>query len=520
MTNNLEHLLDDVIAQDKKIAQDKATKIEEENKEYKKQQLTEKQTAQKEELDKSFIDAIRYNDVDKAKEALQKGADISYLDMGFEGKNKEWDSVEYMAYTKCDSFAMASSAEMVDFLISDVMDMNNPKHREVAQEMFDRAFFRDEKSADKLIQIAKNNALSLDTTMKNVVNRSHDIVGMYNKLLKAGASQKAFDFDSLDHTYHNQKFGYWGGREGDIWNEPQSQNAAKTRNMLTEIIKSGYNYNLKESTIIKVLAYENAYEKFSPQDKKLIADLKSDNIKQIRESLIDGRLPDNVEKYMEYVPYKEESGAFFSHYKKMMYDEYGKERDIKPYTLENAELTYTKKAGLIKLIEVAPFKPKGVENIIADKFCDEFNKISRSRDPDRMYLADKFSKMNSECKETIVKKLIPILDKELSNTKITVTQDYDTHHNIKNLLAFTLKIYDSAEENDKNALRSTMLKFRTTGSNEERCQKANFYKQALNYRGVEIKKDETIKAVSSVSYTPFSALNRQIKKFGRDLKGR
>ena len=62
-----------------------------------------------------------------------------------------------------------------------------------------------------------------------------------------------------------------------------------------------------------------------------------------------------------------------------------------------------------------------------------------------------------------------------------------------------------------------MLKFRTTGSNEERCQKANFYKQALNYRGVEIKKDETIKAVSSVSYTPLSSLNRQLRKYGKDL---
>lgn len=512
MNDNLEQLFDDVIARDKKAAQEKAAKIAEEQKKYEAQHKIEMQKQEREELDKSFTDAIRYDDIDKAKKAFKQGADISYLDMGLDGENKKWDSIEHKAYSKLDSsFLMAKSAEMVDFLLTDVMDMENPKHREVAQKMLSRAFFQDEKSADKFIQIAKNNGLSLDETMKNVVNRSKDIIGMYNKLLKAGASQEAFDFKSLDDKYNYQKFGYWGGREGDYWNEPQSQKADKTRKMLLEIIKSGYKKDLAESTIGIVLAYEYAYEKFSEHDKKLITDLKSDNIEEIRKALVDGRLPDNVEKYMKYVPNEEERGTFFNHYKEMMYDEYGKERDIKPYTLENAERLCMEKDDFEKAIEVAKFKLRGGENIIADRFCDEF------KHKNGMYLAHEFSKMNPECKKAVVDKLVPILDKKLSETKITsrgVEADM-------NLLTFTLKMYDYAEEYGKNALRSTMLKFRTTGSNEERRIKAELYKKALTYQGMyDIKKDETIKAVSSVSYTPLSSLNRQLTKHGKDLNDR
>ena len=518
MNDNLDEFFETFLANDAKKAQEKEAKIAEEQKKYEAQHKVEMQKQEKEELDKSFINAIRYNNIDKAKEAFQKGADVSYLDMGFDGKNKWYGSVEYKAYAKNNSsFAMANSAEMVDFLLSDVMDMKNPKHREVAQTMLDEAFFRDEKSADKFIQMAKDNGLSLDGVMKNIVSRSQDILGMYNKLTKAGASQEAFAFSSLDDKYHYQKFGYWGGRDGDHWVEPQSDKAAETRKILMSIIKSGYRHDLETSTIAKELAYEYAYEKFSAQDKKLIADLKNDNIDEIRKSLVDGRLPDNVEQYMKYVPYEEERGTFFSHYKEMMYDEYGNERDVKPYTLENAERSYIQKENIDKAIEAMKFNPKGCEDIIANRFCDEFKRRSGYH-YDSMHLANHFSKMNPECKKAVAEKLVPILDEKLSNTKITFSEDrgYAT-----SLLAFTLKMYDSAEESGKNALRSTMLKFRTTGSNEDRRQKAELYKKALSFQNVtDIKKDETVKAVSSVSYTPLSSLNRQLMKHGKEIEGR
>ena len=506
MNDNLDELFETFLANDAKKAQEKEAKIAEEQKKYEAQRQAEKQARQKEELNESFIRAVQEDDIAKAKETLKNGADISYLDRGIDAH---------------DSYRIThvKSVEMVDFLLSN-MDLSNPNHKQVAEEMIERAIVNDEASVDKYIERAKTNDLSLDSMMEVVSFGVHNPVEISKKLVQAGAQWNKLNFDNMLSVYYNQKNGFYGGRDGDVWHEPEPERAVKSKKLLVEFVKAGYPLNpedSKQSDFIRELAYERAYEKFSAQDKKLIADLRSDNIEEIRKSLVDGRLPNNVEQYMKYAPCEEERGTFFDHYKEMMYDACGNERNVKPYTLENAERSYIQKEDIGKAIEVLKFNPKGVENIIANKFCEEFKR--RSGDHyDSMYLANQFRKMNPEYKKVVAEKLVPMLDEKLSNTKITFSEDgrYATQ-----LLAFTLKMYDSAEESGKNALRSTMIKFRTTGSNEERRQKAELYKKALSFQNVkDIKKDETVNAVSSVSYTPLSSLNRQLMKHGKEIESR
>ena len=87
-----------------------------------------------------------------------------------------------------------------------------------------------------------------------------------------------------------------------------------------------------------------------------------------------------------------------------------------------------------------------------------------------------------------------------------------------------------------------MLKYRTSGSDKVRRTKVKMYKDAMIYAKdwmdsdahytvkdgalwhdykynseEKLKKDETIKAVSNVSYHPLSALNRQMFKHKKDL---
>ena len=516
MTDNLEQLYADVQAHDQQEAQIKAAKLAAEQTEYEAKQRAEKQAREKEALDKSFIDALRNNDIAGAKVALKDGADISYLDMGFDGKNEAYNSAPYKAYYRCrDVVSAVKSADMAEFLLKDVMDMGNPKHRDVAQEMLSEAFFKDEKSADKFIQLTKDNKLSLDGIMKEVVRSSHDIVGTFSKLIKAGANQEAFDFSTLSMRYHGEKYGHWYGRDGDLWADPEPETAAQTKKLLLEIIKSGYKIDIEKYDIAKELAYEHAYEKFSEQDKKLIADLKSGNIDGIREALKDGRLPDNVEKYMEYVPSADETSKFFDYYRDVMYDSVGNERKIQPYTFENVERSLIKNDSLEETMKVAKFKPAGIENIIADKFYKEFD--GEFGYHPNLGLAERVKKMTPACQKAVVEKMAPKLDNILKNIEIQ-----GNHGKVKSLLSFTMKLYDiSEEETGKNALRATMLKFRTSGSNEERREKADLYKEALEGQSMyDIKKDETIKAVSQVSYTPLSPLNRQLTKHGKEIEGR
>ena len=77
MNDNLEQLYADVLAHDQQKAQIKAAKLAAEQTEYEAKQRAEKQAREKEDLDKSFIDALRSDNIAGAKEALKDGADIS-----------------------------------------------------------------------------------------------------------------------------------------------------------------------------------------------------------------------------------------------------------------------------------------------------------------------------------------------------------------------------------------------------------------------------------------------------------
>ena len=272
-----------------------------------------------------------------------------------------------------------------------------------------------------------------------------------------------------------------------------------------------YNAAQKSVNTDDRIVYEWAYEKFSEQDKKLISDLKKDNIDEIRRAIDGQLLPENVEKYMDYVVPKQQQGRFFKHYKQMMYDADGQKKAIVPYNLEQAEKLYIRSANLSDIIKIADFKPKGVEKNIALRFYAGFSSNFRSSVP-LSDLAEIFKNLNPSCKKATVKLLLSTLDGNFKN--INMQND---KHKAYQLLLFTAKLYDAVDEEDKNSLRNIMLTFRTTGDKKEKREKAVLCKLALKEDGKNIKQDETIKAISSVSYTPFSALNRQLKKYGKEM---
>ena len=508
MNDNLDEFFETFLANDAKKAQEKEAKIAEEQKKYEAQRQAEKQARQKEELNESFIRAVQEDDIAKAKETLKNGADISYLDRGIDAH---------------DSYRIThvKSVEMVDFLLSN-MDLNNPNHKQVAEEMIERAIVNDEASVDKYIERAKTNDLSLDSMMK-VVSFVHDPVEVSKKLVQVGAQWNKLNFDNMLSDYYNQKNGFYGGRDGDVWYEPQPERAAKTKKMLVEFVKAGYPLNpedSKQSDFIRELAYEHAYEKFSAQDKKLVTDLQNDNIDEIRKALNGGKIPNGVEQYMEHV--SNIKGAFFRYYKEVMHI---RKLDAPRSTLADFEQQYLETASLRDAIKVARFKPAGIADAVADKFREKFIKTrANDRHSFNMELADMVKGMNPECQKAVVEKIVPEIasqiDENFKKCNIAGKRE-ESQSKVAELLAFSVKLYDvTKEDTGKNILRTAMLKFRTTGSNEERRQKADLYKDALNHLWVlnEVKKDETIKAVSSVSYTPLSSLNRQLMKHGKEME--
>lgn len=342
-------------------------------------------------------------------------------------------------------------------------------------------------------------------------------------------SQEKRSFTELVNKYYREKNGFEEGIYYDtyVWREPKPDEAAKTKELLLSLIKSGHKMDIegssREREFAEELACEHLYKGFSAQDKKLIEDLKNDNIDEIRKSLNGEKIPDNVERYMEAVPPKHKKGRFYQYYKDVMYKD-DKPRDIEPYNFANAEKKYvynaTYNSSLDNLIKMAEFKPEGIIDAVAQKFYMEFdhpNSESYLAELNTSYqLADKLNKMNPECKNAV-----SALMAQKIGDKLHHANPDEPGHTIR-LLSFTMKLYDVSESEGKNALRLTMLKFRTTGSNEEKRVKADMFKNALKRGDLKdnIQKDETIKAVSSVSYTPLSSLNRQLMKHGKEIEGR
>lgn len=494
----VEELFDEIIADDAKRAQEKAIKEAAEQKEYEAKKQAEIKAREKEKLERDLIVALRDDDVAKAKQALEQGA---------EGHTN-----------------LIHSLEMADLYLSRC-DLNTPEGKNSAEEIIASAVNNDEKSVDKYIAKAKDNGLSLDNILQAVASKKG--IEITEKFIEAGAHLSDENFNDFLQQYYREKNGYYrGGYYEFVFVEGEPEKAAKTKEFLVSLIKSGHIKLDKENeshyAFAKELAYERAFESFSEHDKKLIADLKSDNIDEIRKA-IDGKIPDNVEQYMNFVPTSEQ-GKFYQYYEKVMNYEkvmkypVGNKQDAKPHNFADLEKEFIKHMLLDQAIEIARFKAEGIENIVAYEFAKSDIDSRRSAG----ILSERFEKMTPECKEAVALKMASQLDERFSSLKVVDFNHYDMER-----LKLGLKMYDLSDGAGKEALRMMLLKFRTSGSNEERRAKAAYFKDALEsvnrwgewkegkyIKDKEIQKDETIKAVSEVSYNPLSALSRHLKKHG------
>ena len=96
-------------------------------------------------------------------------------------------------------------------------------------------------------------------------------------------------------------------------------------------------------------------------------------------------------------------------------------------------------------------------------------------------------------------------EKEKSTPKI---EDF---HKIK-LLAACLVLYEAATGANKNALKAELLRYRTSGENEDRREKAHMFIKARNILEGDLKEDTVVKGLSHVSYTKLSSLNKALRE--------
>ncbi|MEE6206869.1 MAG: hypothetical protein VZR95_02325 [Alphaproteobacteria bacterium] len=465
----------------------------------------------KDRLNSDFKTAIEENDVDRAQALLAKGADISFIN---ENPDKS-----YATRTVAED---VKSLEMVEFMCQQ-LDLRQDNHRRFAEIMvasaitsdkspLDRIIDLSQKNIDKLIDFAQQHNISLEPAMQEASAHPETALLIYDKLTKAGVAPKAFDFSSLARRYYNKKDGYWeSGRDDDYWREPQPEEAAELKKTLTEILKQGYPFdalaqNSAGYNFAKELTYEKRYNDMSDTDKKMIEYLQNDNIDAIHQTMKEGRLNDDVINYMAYVPTVQKKGNFFDHYQKM-FAVYEKENKEPAETLEQAERYYTSHHNSFSnLCSVASFKPEGLSDNIGKAYVEECANLGCSE-------LNLVQELPAEYRSAIGMHLASNVDEIIKNAGSSYTKKV-------NRLRILSECYGVCEGAGKEALRVSLLKYRTSGTNEERREKAELFERALDNSRLtkEERKDQTLKAVSRVSYTPLSSLNTQLRKHKKEME--
>ncbi|MBO6281573.1 MAG: hypothetical protein J6N49_03470 [Alphaproteobacteria bacterium] len=495
--------------QDEYIKQQQAEEAERQRiqaaEEAKKQREEEARRQKREQEEKhwrlqyDFREAVAKNNVSKARDLLKQGADISYLNED----PKKYGSAR-------DLSELVRTPEMAEFLYKQ-LDLTQDNHRKFAEQMLAYAITADNAPIDRLIGFAQRHNIALEPAMCEASEHPYTALNVYEKLTKAGVEPKVFRFADLTNTYYKRKNGYWQpGRDDDYWRGPQPENAAKIKKTLTEILKQGYPFEFGDEgacyKFAKELTYENRYKKMSDADKKMIDDLKNDNVDDIRQALQEGRLKDEIVEYMRYVPSDEQKGEFFKHYIKML-SEYEKEHNEPAASLEQAEMAYIDKHhSFYDLAAIAPFKPAGMREAIGPAYVNDCFAYGNSS-------IDTVRQFPAEYREAIGMHLASRVDQ--------IMKRRDGYHSEEISALRTLsECYSVCEGVGKEALRVSLLKYRSSGTNEERREKAGKFEEALKKSNLtkKEKNDQTMKAVSQVSYTPMSSLNSQLRKYKKELE--
>ena len=141
---------------------------------------------------------------------------------------------------------------------------------------------------------------------------------------------------------------------------------------------------------------------------------------------------------------------------------------------------------------------------------EELEKLGKSYVEDnleyRYYNFDRFKSLSPEQRDEAAK----IVTEKISE-KINYVESRRNDEAIMDTLKKALLFYNEVGESEKKYMRAFLLRWRTSGDNSERRHKETLFKNALSdlsKYGDKIKKDETIKSVSSLSLRKDSLLNK------------
>lgn len=90
------------------------------------------------------------------------------------------------------------------------------------------------------------------------------------------------------------------------------------------------------------------------------------------------------------------------------------------------------------------------------------------------------------------------------------------------LLGVCLALYDKSSGKAKNVLATELLKYRIGkyAYGIEKKKRLDMLQKAKKMLNRKIKEDVTVKGLTRKSYTPLSSLNRQLRKYDKDLSNR
>lgn len=462
------------------------------------QEAKKRAEQQQRERNEMLRNAIYDDNLKTAADLLAQGAELNIELNKYKTNELDYQSERLASYVK--------SATMAEFVLS-TLDLSKKEHRIFAEEMFVSAINKDDAPVDTLIFLAQKNGVSLKPAMAYAASHTQTALNVFEKLSLAGVDRQAYDFETTAQEYYWQKDGYWTGRDGDIWHDRDAQKAAELKNMLNKILEQGYVADKTKrcsAEFMQELDWEHKYTAFPAEDKELITDLQNNNIDAVRKKIGTGLLKNDIVDYMTYVPMQK--GTFIEHYKKML-NRYEGNHNKPATSLDEAEKDFIQKAELYELAKISRFKPTGLSEIIGEKFVEGCIDITSDYWRQRHKRAvTNFKLLTPEHQTEVAKKtaekLSPLLQKY-----------YRKHADLAEML---IKMYEISDGESKDILRLALLKFRTSGTNTERRDKADFIKDILSNEKVQ--KDETLHAIAQVSRSPVSKLNLQLKKYAQDLE--
>ena len=434
------------------------------------QERAEKEARDKQKkIDSDYRNALRSNDVLRADEACRQGANISEVH-------------QYVF-----SSETVIKPETARFVLSHI-DLNEPQDRRFAERMFSIAINQKGAPIAELAEVAQQAKVSLIPAMEDAAGYSDTAGEVFKGLSKAGVDKQAFIFYELANRYYDFKY-------GDEHINRDFARAAQIKADLIDILQEGLKIDYTKGGVgykfMKELACEHLYDSFSEADKKLIWNMRAGEIDEVKKSLVNGLLPENVYEYMEYVP--STKGEFFDHYKRVV-ETFEISHGKKPKTLEQAEIDFAKGANFGQCVEMSKMKAAGVTEVIGEKFIESLHNRYTSGE-----IKDLYNQLNDECKQSVADAMV---------TRFETLQKEKDYRAVDYFAKDMVNLYKIMEDGKaRDTVKKGLLDYRTTGSNEQRRDKARVFSRIIG----ESEKDKFLCSLANVSLTPMSRLNREVR---------